>query len=67
MLHPCEQGVMVLGTPVGHWDFVKGKLEVLSTEHQSLLEKSNTSEIFNPLGCCCCSAPLHERTTHFGR
>ena len=24
---------------VGHWDFVKGKLEALSTEQQSLLEK----------------------------
>ena len=39
MLPPSEQGVMVLGTPVGHWDFVKGKLEALSTEHQSLLEQ----------------------------
>ena len=65
MLPPSEQGVMVFGTPVGHWDFVKGKLEATSTEHQSLLEKS-TSVISNPLGCCCCSAPLHERTTYFG-
>ena len=39
MFPPSEQGVMVLGTPVGHWDFVKGKLEALSSEHQSLLEK----------------------------
>ena len=64
-LPPCEQGVMVFGTPVGHWDFFKGKLEALSTEHQSLLEKTQHIGDLQP-ACCCCSAPRHERTTHFG-
>ena len=30
-------------------------------------KKSNTSVIFNLLGCCCCSSQLHEQTTHFGQ
>ena len=46
---------------VGHWDFVKGKLEALSTEFVG--KKSNTSVICNLFRCCCCSAQLHEQTT----
>ena len=42
--------------PSDRWDFRQGQLG-----------GSNTSAISNPLGCCCCSAPLLERTTHSGR
>ena len=34
-----QQGVVVLGSPVGHDEFIKAKLMSKVTEHQTLLER----------------------------
>ena len=36
-LPPCRRGIKVLGTPLGHQDFVTAQLEMLTAEHQTLL------------------------------
>ena len=34
-----QQGVKILGTPLGHHDFVQTELELVATDHQVLLDR----------------------------
>ena len=36
-LPSCRRGIKILGTPLGHQDFVTAQLEMLTAEHQTLL------------------------------
>ena len=36
---PAHQGIMILGTPLGHVDFVRAQLEHIVDEHNVLLER----------------------------
>ena len=63
-LPPSEQEVMVLGTPVSHWELSRANWRCCPPNIRVCWRRSSTSEIFNPLGCGCCSAPCRERTTH---
>ena len=54
------QGMKVLGTPLGHEDYVARHLESVTEEQRVLLEGSTTSRVH---GCCCCTALQHEQTT----
>ena len=64
-LHSEAQGVRILGTPLGHPEFVRSQLAGLSETHDQLMEKVLSVQ---DLQCAwllllyCCSA----RTTHSG-
>ena len=38
-LPPRQHGILILGTPLGHPDFVAARLEELLAEHRALLDK----------------------------
>ena len=38
-VHTHQQGVKILGTPLGHHDFVQTELELVATDHQVLLDR----------------------------
>ena len=59
----AQQGIKVLGTPIGHQDFVAAQLESVRREHEVLLSRIPSIRAH---GCCLSTAPHHVRVTTSG-
>ena len=47
---PAHQAIVILGTPLGHEDFVRAQLEPIVDEHNVLLERIPSVPMSSPLG-----------------
>ena len=59
----AEQGIIILGTPLGHDEFVRRQLELKSREHELLLSRSpslaDLQSAWALLLNCACSSVTH--------
>ena len=53
---PVQQGVKVLGTPLGSPEYVQAMFESLSTSHQRLVDRVPHITDLQSAGCSCCSS-----------
>ena len=65
-LPPSAQGVKVLGTLLGHPDFVRAHLRSSTEAQRGLLQRTPPSRICKGRGCCCSSARDPEQTVCSG-
>ena len=69
----AHQGIVILGTPLGHEDFVKAQLEHIVDEYNVLLERILNPRypvrLGNALALCQCSSELRSSrdSTRFGQ
>ena len=54
---PAQQGVRVLGIPIGHEEFVQAEFRATSVKHQTLVERIHWCRIFKALGCLYARTP----------
>ena len=63
---PKEQGVRVLGIPIGHVDFVKAQLRATTAKHSTRFKRVQSLKICRALGSCSCSVPTHATYSLWG-
>ena len=61
-----EQGLMILGTPVGSSQYQQHQLAHPRTQHDQLFSASRSWRTRRLHGCCSCIAPAPAATTNFG-
>ena len=57
-----QQGIRVLGAPLGHPAFIADQSENLAVEHQTLLDRIPSLKICSVVGLCCCTVRQHVPT-----
>ena len=62
---PSEQGVRVLGIPIGHKEFVQAVLRATTEKHKLLIERIPLVRISKVLGCSSSNAPTLARHIPF--
>lgn len=66
-LPPNQQGLTVLGAPIGTAAYIEEFLQNTVNQHQPLLDQLPTTfQISKPHGCCCSTQPAPVATTYSG-
>ena len=61
-----QQGIKVLGCPLGHVDFVRAQFEATTANTVHCFKQSRACPTSSQHGCCCSIALRHEQTTNSG-